>query len=229
VRPTGPSPGSGLSTAGGETAKVSVAVVAGQRLLRDLLMHALNAERELEVTAACATAAEAIGMLASQPVDLLLIDAEPADPDALELAGRARAAGYEGPVLLLAAELSEADSVELVRQGVAGIFFKRQGLEALIDCIRQVVRGGAWLDRRTLEAVLRNGSASGARDSRLSGRERAVLRAISEGLSTKETAARLGVSEATVKAVVRRLFDKAGVRNRTQLVRVALERYRHLL
>jgi DNA-binding NarL/FixJ family response regulator len=225
----GPSQGSGRATAGGQTEKIRIAVVAAQRLLRDLLSRALNAERELEVTAACGTAAEAIGILTSQPVDLLLIDAEPADPDALELAGRVRSAGYEGAMLVLAAQLSEADSVELVRQGVAGIFFKRQGLEALIDCTRQVVRGGAWLDRRTLEAVLRNGSGSGARDSRLSGREREVLRAISEGLSTKETATRLGVSEATVKAVVRRLFDKAGVRNRTQLVRVALERYRHLL
>ena len=59
----------------------------------------------------------------------------------------------------------------------------------------------------------------------LTSREQAVLSGVAEGLSNKEIAARVHVSEALVKAVLQQLFDKNGVRTRSQLVRIALEQY----
>jgi len=56
-------------------------------------------------------------------------------------------------------------------------------------------------------------------------REREVLRGVFEGLSNKEIAARLSISESTVKAGLQQLFQKTGVRTRSQLVRIALEQY----
>jgi two-component system, NarL family, nitrate/nitrite response regulator NarL len=58
----------------------------------------------------------------------------------------------------------------------------------------------------------------------LTPRERAVLKGVFEGLSNKEIAADLRISEGSVKAVMQQLFDKTGVRTRSQLVRIALER-----
>jgi DNA-binding NarL/FixJ family response regulator len=60
-------------------------------------------------------------------------------------------------------------------------------------------------------------------------RERDVLRGVFEGLANKEIAARLDISESSVKAALQQLFDKTGVRTRSQLVRIALERYGELL
>ena len=57
----------------------------------------------------------------------------------------------------------------------------------------------------------------------LTTREQAVLRGVFEGFSNKEIAAQLQISEGSVKAVMQQLFDKTGVRTRSQLVRIALE------
>jgi DNA-binding NarL/FixJ family response regulator len=59
----------------------------------------------------------------------------------------------------------------------------------------------------------------------LTDRQRLVLRSILNGLSNKEIAAQLGMSETSVKASIQDLFSKAGVRSRSQLVRVAIERF----
>jgi len=218
-----------VAAAGGGSAQARILVVAEQRLFRDLVRGTLERDGNLHVVAGCGCLSEALEILASRPIDLVVADADGWGGGGLEFPAQARRAGYEGPVLVLAGRLSQAESIELVRQGVAGILLKDEPIEALLECVRQVLRGGAWVDRRTLEALLRPDRQSGASESRLSEREREVLRAVARGLANKEIAARLGLSESTVKAVVRRLFDKTGVRNRSQLVRVALERFRPLL
>jgi len=74
------------------------------------------------------------------------------------------------------------------------------------------------------------GSASESRELvALNGRETEVLRSLVQGLANKEIAARLEISESTVKNTIQQLFAKAGVRTRSQLVRVALEEYRDIL
>ncbi len=59
----------------------------------------------------------------------------------------------------------------------------------------------------------------------MTARERSVLKAVFEGLTNKEIAANLQISESSVKAVLQQLFDKSGVRTRSQLVRIAIERH----
>ena len=59
----------------------------------------------------------------------------------------------------------------------------------------------------------------------LNARERAVLKSVFEGLTNKEIAGRMQISESSVKAVLQQLFDKTGVRTRSQLVRIALEKH----
>ena len=71
-------------------------------------------------------------------------------------------------------------------------------------------------------------SSNGERVS-LSSRELEVLRLLVQGLANKEIAAKLDVSESTVKNTLQHLFTKSGVRTRSQLVRVALEHHRNLL
>ena len=63
----------------------------------------------------------------------------------------------------------------------------------------------------------------------LNGREADVLRLVVQGLANKEIAARMEMSESTVKNTIQQLFAKTGVRTRSQLVRVALEQFRNSL
>lgn len=215
----------------GAPAKARILFVADQALLRESVSRVLNTEEDLQVVAGCGSMAAALEILASRPVDLVLLDIDLRQENGLRFPARAREGGYEGALLVVTAGVSEEEAVELVRQGVAGIFLKHERPEALVECIRSVLRGGAWLDRRTLAALLGTTTTptGPVGEDELTEREREVLRAVFEGLANKEIAVRLGLSESTVKAVVQRLFGKTGVRNRAQLVRAALERYRHLM
>jgi len=90
-----------------------------------------------------------------------------------------------------------------------------------------VVKGEMWLDSRAVRSLV--AGASGKTEEQrtaepLSARERAVLKGVFEGLTNKEIGGQLQISEGSVKAAMQQLFDKTGVRTRSQLVRIALER-----
>jgi DNA-binding NarL/FixJ family response regulator len=96
-----------------------------------------------------------------------------------------------------------------------------------VEAIYKVMSGEMWLDSRAVRSLV--AGASGKSDEQrtsqpLTERERAVLKGVFEGLTNKEIGVKLQTSEGTVKAVMQQLFDKTGVRTRSQLVRIALER-----
>jgi two-component system nitrate/nitrite response regulator NarL len=113
----------------------------------------------------------------------------------------------------------------MMRDGVGGLFLKEQPLETLLEAIRTVAEGRVWFDPRQFRELLVTPEAHDIFDER----ERIILRGIVKGLSNKEIANRLNVPETTVKSGVQRLFEKTGVRTRGSLVRVAFEKYRHLV
>lgn len=91
--------------------------------------------------------------------------------------------------------------------------------------------GKALFDQKMLRRALERQEAPTPEDARrqLTDRERQVLSFVFEGLANKQIADRLEISESAVKASLQQLFGKTGVRTRSQLVRVALERYRDQL
>jgi DNA-binding NarL/FixJ family response regulator len=125
------------------------------------------------------------------------------------------------------AGMSDAESVRALGLGVCGIFLKHSSPALLADAIRKVMAGETWIDQRCVQALVRAVDRTGDREQRrrLSERERAVLKGVSEGLSNKEIAQHLGISEASVKSALQQLFMKTAVRTRSQLVRVALEEF----
>jgi two-component system nitrate/nitrite response regulator NarL len=86
------------------------------------------------------------------------------------------------------------------------------------------MEGKVWFEQRYL-----NTAFEGLPQKRITIRERKVLEFILEGLTNKEIGARLDISESAVKSSLQQLFHKTGVRTRSQLVRVALDRHRKLL
>jgi DNA-binding NarL/FixJ family response regulator len=97
-----------------------------------------------------------------------------------------------------------------------------------VEAIHKVARGEMWLDSRAVQSLVAGASTRTSEQDEgqsLTSRESLVLRAVFEGLSNKEIASRLQISESSVKAVLQQLFDKTGVRTRSQLVRIALEKH----
>jgi DNA-binding NarL/FixJ family response regulator len=109
--------------------------------------------------------------------------------------------------------------------GISGIFLKHNPPISLLEAIRAVAGGGSWMDPKITAAGTGTGAQkASAPAAHLTPREQKVLRSVFEGLTNKEIAYQLGVSQSSVKATLQHLFDKMGVRTRGQLVRIAIER-----
>src|SRR5260370_35558841 len=89
---------------------------------------------------------------------------------------------------------------------------------------RSVMGGQLYIDP-ALQDYLRSDAEPRNSPEALTSRQQAVLSAVMEGLANKEIAVRVHISEALVKATLQQLFEKHGVRTRSQLVRIALEQY----
>jgi len=96
-----------------------------------------------------------------------------------------------------------------------------------VMAIRDVMAGKTWFDQPLLQRALAISANADSRTARFTDRESQVLHYVLEGLANKEIAYNLDVSESSVKSTLQQLFNKAGVRTRGQLVRVALEQHRH--
>ena len=172
----------------------------------------------------CASIHQALDVLGQHQFDLVLLDHDLGAERASQFLPAARQAGFEGRVLVVTAWISETEARRLMRQGVSGIFLKEAPLSELIDSIRTVASGGTWLHGSFTQSNGEPDETAGATPV-FNERQRKVLRFVLEGLSNKEIAWRLQISESYVKAILQSLFQKTGVRTRGQLVRVAFEQY----
>ena len=124
--------------------------------------------------------------------------------------------------------MGEAGMLRALDNGCSGIFLKHSAPSRLVEAIRKVAAGEVWLDpavTRSIIAAATGNAAAPARPQGLTQREQSVLKGVFEGLTNKEIGVRLAISESSVKAVLQQLFEKTGVRTRSQLVRIALEKH----
>ena len=200
-------------------------IVDDHALFRESVAGVLGAESDLEISH-CASIREALNLLQLESFDLVLLDHDLGSERAFHFLPAAQEIGFKGRVLIVTAWISNTEARRLLRQGVAGIFSKQSPLSALADSIRKVAAGQTCLDT-PYEALAGDDSVAAPKGSgpEFSDRQRRVLRFVMEGLSNKEIAWKLQISESYVKAILQALFEKTGVRTRGQLVRVALEEY----
>jgi len=199
-----------------------VLLIDDHALFRESVARVLALDPQLAVEH-CASIAAAMPIMAQQPFDLVLLDHDLGAERASQFLPEARLAGFAGRVLVVTAWVSSTEARRLLQQGVAGIFLKHGPLEELHAAIRAVMAGASWIDKSLAALEERPGTESNA--LQFNDRQRRVLRFVLEGLSNKEIAWRLQISESYVKAILQGLFQKTGVRTRGQLVRVAFEQY----
>jgi len=198
-------------------------------LFRTSLARFLSSEPDLEIAGECGTSAEAMDILRGSAVDLVLLDFTRRSEHEDRFISGAREAGYRRQFLVVA-DLPDARTVAIaLKLGVSGMFLKSEAPERLIQAIRLVVKGELWVDPKIVRMLadqlvdLCPPVYDHALNGLLEERERKVLLGILGGLTNKKIGENIGLSESSVKNVVQRLFDKAGVKKRSQLVRIALE------
>jgi DNA-binding NarL/FixJ family response regulator len=198
----------------------AVALVDDQQLVRAGLQRILAEEEGFSVVAECSDGAEALAVVASLDVDVVLMDIRMRGMDGIEATRRLRDADGP-PVLVLTTFDDDEVLVGALEAGAAGFVLKEASAEQLIEATRAVASGGAWIDPAVLPRVLAGYRTTvapklreGERVAHLTERELGVLRHMATGASNAEIAGRLVVSEATVKSHVGSIFTKLGVRDR---------------
>jgi len=189
-------------------------------LFRESLARLLAAEQDFTIIGQCANSADALKYLKASGVDIVLIDLDIAK----QFIVHARKCRYRGKFLVVARTVDGSDSAAVLRFGASGIFFESDSSSRLLQAIRLVANGEAWIDPRVLQLLADRYPQYDVRLlGNLTDREQTVLSAVIDGLSNRKIGAQIGVSESSVKATLQQLFTKAGVRTRSQLVRIALE------
>ena len=209
-------------------AEIRLLMVDDHNLFRESLGRVLESTDDFRVVGQCRTIAETLQALTELQPDIVLLDYDLGAENGIDLLRDIRESHREVRVLMVTAGLSDELMLRVMESGASGIFLKHNSPDQLLTAIRQVAAGEIWLDQAALQSLLA-GSRTRAEASELSrpltARQRNVLRGILDGLANKEIAGRLKVSESAVKAAIQELFQKAGVRTRSQLVRIAIEKH----
>jgi DNA-binding NarL/FixJ family response regulator len=211
---------------------IRVLIADDQKVVRDGLAMLLGLLDGIEVIGTAVDGADAVRQALSADPDIVLMDLNMPTVDGVEATRRLVEAGARARVVVLTTYADDDWVFRALQAGARGFLTKDAGAEEIEQAITTVAAGQAQLDpsvqRRLLEAL-----ASGAKlgvaepesqspvDDGLTSREEEVLVEIAEGRSNAEIAARLFVSEATVKTHVNHLLAKTGCRDRAALVTYA--------
>jgi DNA-binding NarL/FixJ family response regulator len=211
------------------TSEIRILLIDDHGLFRESLSRLLQTESDFHIVGTCASATEALALPHLAEIDIVLLDYDLGHEQGTLFLDRARSGGFPGHILMVTAGMSEAVMLRALENGSSGVFLKHSPPNRLVEAIRKVVAGEVWLDpavtRSIIAAATGNAAATPGRTQGLTKREQAVLKGVFEGLTNKEIGARLTISESSVKAVLQQLFEKTGVRTRSQLVRIALEKH----
>jgi DNA-binding NarL/FixJ family response regulator len=208
--------------------EIRILLIDDHSLFRESLSRLLQTESDFHIVGTCASTTEALAQPHLEEVDVVLLDYDLGPEQGTQFLDRARSCGFSGHILMVTAGMSDAVMLRALENGSSGVFLKHSPPNRLMEAIRKVVAGEVWLDpavTRSIIAAATGNAVAPHRTQGLTQREQAVLKGVFEGLTNKEIGARLVISESSVKAVLQQLFEKTGVRTRSQLVRIALEKH----
>jgi DNA-binding NarL/FixJ family response regulator len=191
------------------------------------LAQLLSQEQDITVVARCTNGNEALAAIARERPDVAVADLTMPGRSGLDLLRELSAGHSPVRVILLTARIEHEQVLEALNLGVAGIVLKESAPLQILDCIRRVAAGEQWLDHvigsRTLDSILRRQAGAAKAAAVLTTREIEVVRMVARGLRNKEIADLLSITEGTVKAHLRTIFEKLGIDSRMKLIVYARE------
>ena len=211
---------------------IRIIVADDHQVVRTGFAALLETQPDFAVVGTACDGAEAVRMGRDLRPDVALVDVRMPGTDGIEATRQLTGSGQDGPRVLILTTFDLDEYVyDALCAGASGFLLKDVTAERLFDAVRVVAAGEALLaptvTRRLISEFARLRPNAGARSAAglaaLTPRETQVLRLVAEGLSNPEIAARLVVTEETVKTHVSRVLSKLGLRDRTQAVVTAYE------
>lgn len=210
---------------------IRVLVADSTRIHTQLLSDALKRDPSLQVIAAASGSRALISLTNQHKVDVVVISSSLDDEPGrgFEVLRELRSASSDIRAIILLDSSKREAILEAFRAGARGIFSRNESVETLCKCVRTVYEGQVWASSGqmgfaiealaaapTVRAIDSKGSAL------LSKRELEVVHCLAQGLTNREIAERLGLSQHTIKNYLFRIFDKLGVSSRIELLFLTL-------
>ena len=166
---------------------------------------------------------EALAALAEHDPQICIFDVRMPKRSGVEAVQAMRAAGDMRPVVLLTAALEDHSLLSAVRAGVNGIVLKDGAEDALLEALEKVNRGEKAIPQGLLQRALDLSLSGGKSDplAPLAPRERQIAAHVGRGLRNREIADALAMSEGTVKVYLHTIYQKLGIKNRTELALIS--------
>jgi DNA-binding NarL/FixJ family response regulator len=204
---------------------ITVVVADDQTAVREGIALLLDLLDDVTVVGQAADGEEAVALVAAHAPDVILMDLRMPGLDGVAATARIRAAHPATQVVVLTTFADDEHIMAAMRAGARGYLTKDAGRAQIAAAVRAAATGQAVLDASVQQRLVAAASPApaAALPPGLTAREIEVLTLIGAGLSNREIAGRLFVSEVTVKSHVNRLFAKIGVRDRAQAVRYAYQ------
>jgi DNA-binding NarL/FixJ family response regulator len=209
---------------------ISILIVDDQDLVREGLRMLLDAEPDLSVAGEAANGSQALAQARKLDPDVILMDVRMPEADGIQATAQLIRAGCRARILMLTTFNLDEYVYRAMKAGASGFLLKDASREQLTSAVRTVAAGEALLapaiTRHLIEDFCRGpapGTAASSTAGRLSQRELDVMRLVAQGMSNAEIAARLYLSETTIKSHIARTLAKLSLRDRVQIAVFAYE------
>ena len=197
----------------------SVIIMDEHPIVRMSIEVLLQKNKNIDVVMKTDDSREVVNYIRSNPVDLVILDIELPSIDGFTLLKRIKSIQADTRILFLSSKSERFYAGRAIQAGANGFFSKRKEQEDIYHAVEMLLAGYSFFPSETLELISNPGSSSGVTDDTpLSNREITVLRYLANGLSNKEIAEQLLLSNKTISAHKSNIFSKLHVSSIVELI-----------
>ena len=197
----------------------SVIIMDEHPIVRMSIEVLLQKNKNIQVKLKSGDSHEVLDCIRNHPIDLVILDIEMTGTDGFVLLKRIRNLNKDIKVLFLSSKSEAFYAGRAIRAGANGFVSKRKDLGEIYNAVEMILTGYSFFPSETLRFINHLGSRTGAAvDMPLSNREVTVLRYLANGLSNKEIADQLLLSNKTISAHKSNIFSKLGVQSIVELI-----------
>jgi two-component system, NarL family, nitrate/nitrite response regulator NarL len=186
----------------------------------------IETDHQFKVVGACADGCTALRLIKENSPDLAVLDISMPGLTGVEVLRTLGRTNNKTRVVFLTASASDQQIIDAVALDAYGLMLKEAAADDLLECLRSVSAGVRWLPaplvNQALDRERKRKAEADVLETALTARERELVLLVSDGLSNKEIARKIGVTEGTVKIHLHNIYQKLGVTNRTSMVSLAL-------
>jgi DNA-binding NarL/FixJ family response regulator len=196
-----------------------IAIVEGNRVTRKKLVSSVETDPECECVFACATAKEALKGIPKHQPNIVLMDIQLPDISGIACTARLKQLLPSLHIIMVTVYEDSRRIFQALRAGASGYLLKRCSSEELVAAIHEVEQGGAPMSREIAHKVIASFQKKGRTTTEVEGlspREREILELLAAGFANKEIAARIGLTERTVRWHLLHVYNKLHVHSRTE-------------